>query len=70
MKIVKARIPAGNTVLIQEVCLYTVEEAKAILFGLDWQFGGDIYDTKETNKRIGWIASCDDGTGIYVEVKK
>ena len=73
MKIIKARIPAGNTVFIREVEIHTPEEAKEILrgqeFDVDWTIGGSIYDV-DTCKWIGWMAQFNDGTGIYVEVKK
>ena len=66
---VKARIPVGNTVHIQEVELFTVDEAKEILKNHDWEIGGNIYSVEQTNKAIGWLAEFKNGDGIFVEVK-
>ena len=70
MKKIMARIPCGKTVLIQEVELYTVEEAKTLLADKEWSIDVDIYSIEKTNQKIGWLASVDNGKdGIYVEYK-
>ncbi len=66
MNRVKARIPVGRTVIVQDVELYTKQEAKRLLADKDWEIGVDIFSVNETNKRIGWLAKYDGGDGIYV----
>lgn len=70
MKTIKARIPVGRSVHIQEIEVFTIDEAKDILRNREWEPGGDVFDVKETNKRIAWLAEFPDGSGIYVEVKR
>lgn len=67
MTVTSARIQCGKSTTIQTVELYTKEEAKEILKDKEWEIGIDIYSTKITNKRIGWLASFGNGDGIYVE---
>lgn len=69
MKKMKVRVPMGRTAKIQEIDLYTIEEAKAILREKDWEIALDVYSTEATNKRVGWLASFGNGDGIYVEAK-
>lgn len=69
MKEIKARIPVGRTVYTRVVELFTVEEAKQLLSGKDWDVGEDIYSATERGKRIGWLAKFPNGEGIYVESK-
>lgn len=68
MKKIKARIPAGKTVFVQEINLYTKNEARKILACREWEIGEDIYSVEKTNERIGWLASFGNGEGIYIEV--
>ena len=67
MKIINARIPMGRTAVVQEVELYSREEARNILQDKNWEIGIDIYSIEFTNKRIGWLASFENGDGIYIE---
>lgn len=70
MKKIKARIPAGKGVLIQEIELYTADEAKEILSNKEWLPDCDIYSVTQTNLKIGWLASFDNGKdGVYVEYR-
>ena len=69
MNKVVARIPVGNSIHIEEVEIYALAEAKEILKDKDWEIGGDIFDVKQSNKRIGWLADFGNGDGIFVEVK-
>ena len=69
MTIIDARIPMGNTVVTQKIELYTVSEAKQILAGKEWDFGGDIYSVEKRGCRIGWLASYPNGEGIYIETR-
>lgn len=69
MRIVTARIPVGKTAIVQTVELYEKNEAKQMLAGKDWEIGIDIYSARQANKRIGWLASFSDGSGIYVEAQ-
>ena len=70
MKKITARIPCGRTVLIQEIELYTIDEAKSILADKVWIPDIDIYSVEKTNQKIGWLASVDGGKdGVYVEYR-
>lgn len=73
MKTISARIPMGRTSVIQKIELYTVSEAKELLFGVldgkGWDIGIDVYSVDKPNERIGWLADFGDGSGIYVESK-
>lgn len=69
MKNIKVRIPEGKTVLIRDVELFTVDEAKKMLAGKEWEVGTDIYSATQTNKRVGWLASFPNGDGIFVEAR-
>ena len=70
MRKIMARIPCGKSVLIQEIELHTLEEAKQFLVDKEWYPDIDIYSVEKTNQKIGWLASTDNGKdGIYVEYK-
>ena len=67
MKTITALIPAGRTAFVQNVELYTRDEAKTILADKEWDIGTDIYSASQRNLRIGWLADFGNGDGIYVE---
>lgn len=72
MKVVKARVTEdGKRFTAQNVELFTAEETKAKLagkvFGKDWDIGADIYDTKQTNKVIGWTVDLGNGYCFFSE---